>query len=198
MPTSRGLPEPPVATRDALEQEIRQLLSDARILAAGRRYFRSHPWLFCGAAAALGFVVVPRGAAAPSPVVDGDQADVAGGHFAKEVLALTLASVVEQSAAQLFELGRQVLARRAKSESAPSPPPGSSPSRQAAEANSQPRDEEPQPETMEDKALGNGKPEESPAARLEERLEETLTEHPASALLAAAAAGLLLGWAAKR
>lgn len=193
MPTSRGLHEPPAATRDALEEEIRQLLSDARALAAWRRHFRSHPWLFCGAAAALGFVVVPRGAAAPSPSAGADQADVASGHFVKEVLALTAAMIAEQSAVQLFELGRQAMVRRAKSE--PSPAPTASP---AAEANYQPHDEKPQAQAVEDRSGANGKPEESSAARLEARLEETLLEHPTPALLAAAAAGLLLGWATKR
>jgi len=46
--------------RSALQQDVRVLASDARILADWRTHFRAHPWLFCGAAAALGFILVPR------------------------------------------------------------------------------------------------------------------------------------------
>jgi hypothetical protein len=33
--------------------------ADARSLADWRHHFRTHPWLFCGAAAAIGFLLVP-------------------------------------------------------------------------------------------------------------------------------------------
>jgi hypothetical protein len=46
--------------RSALQQDVRVLASEARILADWRTHFRAHPWLFCGVAAALGFILVPR------------------------------------------------------------------------------------------------------------------------------------------
>jgi len=46
--------------RAALQQDVRVLASEARILADWRTHFRAHPWLFCGVAAALGFILVPR------------------------------------------------------------------------------------------------------------------------------------------
>jgi len=46
--------------RSALQQDVRVLATEARTLADWRTHFRAHPWLFCGIAAALGFVLVPR------------------------------------------------------------------------------------------------------------------------------------------
>jgi len=46
--------------RSALQQDVRVLATEARILADWRTHFRAHPWLFCGIAAALGFMLVPR------------------------------------------------------------------------------------------------------------------------------------------
>src|SRR3954451_7323766 len=46
--------------RSALQQDVRVLASEARTLADWRTHFRAHPWLFCGVAAALGVILVPR------------------------------------------------------------------------------------------------------------------------------------------
>jgi hypothetical protein len=46
--------------RSALQQDVRVLANEARTLADWRTHFRAHPWLFCGVAAALGFILVPR------------------------------------------------------------------------------------------------------------------------------------------
>jgi hypothetical protein len=46
--------------RSALQQDVRVLATEARTLADWRTHFRAHPWLFCGIAAALGFMLVPR------------------------------------------------------------------------------------------------------------------------------------------
>lgn len=46
--------------RSALQQDVRILATEARTLADWRTHFRAHPWLFCGIAAALGFMLVPR------------------------------------------------------------------------------------------------------------------------------------------
>jgi hypothetical protein len=46
--------------RAALAHDVQAAASDARTLADWREHFRAHPWLFCGAAAALGFFIIPR------------------------------------------------------------------------------------------------------------------------------------------
>jgi hypothetical protein len=46
--------------RSVLDQDVRGLANQARTLVDWRCHFRSHPWLYCGGAAALGFMLVPR------------------------------------------------------------------------------------------------------------------------------------------
>jgi hypothetical protein len=46
--------------RSALQQDVRVLATEARTLTDWRTHFRAHPLLFCGIAAALGFILVPR------------------------------------------------------------------------------------------------------------------------------------------
>jgi hypothetical protein len=48
------------AAREALARDARAVASDARTLTDWRNHFRAHPWLFCGGAAALGFLLVPQ------------------------------------------------------------------------------------------------------------------------------------------
>jgi hypothetical protein len=61
--------------RAALAHDAKAAVSDARTLVDWREHFRAHPWLFCGGAAALGFLLIPRrdhaGGAAPlTPLAD--------------------------------------------------------------------------------------------------------------------------------
>jgi hypothetical protein len=46
--------------RGALEQEVDGVVDSARTLSDWRYHFRAHPALFCVAAVAVGFVLVPR------------------------------------------------------------------------------------------------------------------------------------------
>jgi hypothetical protein len=48
------------AARSALVNDMGGAVDSARTLADWRQHFRAHPLLFCGAAAALGFLLVPR------------------------------------------------------------------------------------------------------------------------------------------
>ncbi len=48
------------ALRGALEQEVSGVVSSARTLSDWRYHFREHPALFCAAAVAAGFALVPR------------------------------------------------------------------------------------------------------------------------------------------
>ena len=45
--------------RTSLGVEVHDLVENARAITDWRRYWRSHPWAWCGAAAILGYVVVP-------------------------------------------------------------------------------------------------------------------------------------------
>ena len=46
--------------RSVLHQDVRDLATEARTLVDWRYHFRVHPWLYCGGAAVLGFMLVPR------------------------------------------------------------------------------------------------------------------------------------------
>jgi hypothetical protein len=48
------------AARADLARDSHAAVADARTLADWRHHFRAHPWLFCGAAAAVGFLLVPK------------------------------------------------------------------------------------------------------------------------------------------
>ena len=46
--------------RTSLGVEVHDLVENAKAITDWRRYWRSHPWAWCGAAAILGYVVVPH------------------------------------------------------------------------------------------------------------------------------------------
>jgi hypothetical protein len=48
------------AVRRELEQQVAGVFTNARTLADWRHHFREHPLLICGAAAVIGFLVVPQ------------------------------------------------------------------------------------------------------------------------------------------
>ena len=60
-PTPDEIERQLAAIRSVLKRDVRDLASEARELMDWRCHFRSHPWLYCGGAAALGFMLVPRG-----------------------------------------------------------------------------------------------------------------------------------------
>ena len=60
-PTPDEIERQLAAFRSVLKRDVRDLASEARELIDWRCHFRSHPWLYCGGAAALGFMLVPRG-----------------------------------------------------------------------------------------------------------------------------------------
>ena len=45
--------------RTSLGVEVHDLVENARAITDWRRYWRNHPWAWCGAAAILGYVLVP-------------------------------------------------------------------------------------------------------------------------------------------
>ena len=47
------------AVRSVLRRDVRDLVSEAQELVDWRHHFRAHPWLYCGGAAAVGFMLVP-------------------------------------------------------------------------------------------------------------------------------------------
>jgi hypothetical protein len=46
--------------RTSMGLEVHELVENARAITDWRRYWRSHPWAWCGAAAVVGFLVVPK------------------------------------------------------------------------------------------------------------------------------------------
>jgi ElaB/YqjD/DUF883 family membrane-anchored ribosome-binding protein len=44
--------------RSVLHHDVRHLATEARTLVDWRYHFRAHPWVYCGGAAALGFMLV--------------------------------------------------------------------------------------------------------------------------------------------
>lgn len=46
--------------RSVLTQDVSDLAREAREWVDWRNHFRAHKWLYCGAAAAIGFMLVPR------------------------------------------------------------------------------------------------------------------------------------------
>jgi hypothetical protein len=59
-PTPEEIERQMAVLRSVLEHDVKELASEARTLADWRYHFQRHPWAFCGAAAALGFLIVPR------------------------------------------------------------------------------------------------------------------------------------------
>jgi ElaB/YqjD/DUF883 family membrane-anchored ribosome-binding protein len=170
-------------------------------------YFRAHPWLTCGTAAALGFVVAPRvrhrggeshplrPADALPPAIEASAADVAGAGLASDLLKVAAATLAEQSVAQLFGLGREMLERMPK----PAADRPSSVAEPPAEIQGAAHVDQQKPAAADvrqshiEAAIKNVN-----LAELEERLEHAATSHPMTSLVAAAAVGLVIGLLVKR
>jgi hypothetical protein len=99
------------AARAALSRDAHAAIDDAHTLADWRHHFRAHPWLWCGGAAVLGYLLVPRRRASPLP-----------SSFESPLTTITDHSTSEQvqgatkgAVATLVGLGGTFLARQALS-----------------------------------------------------------------------------------
>ena len=108
--------------RSVLDQDVRGLANQARTLVDWRYHFGSHPWLYCGGAAALGFMLVPR-RQRPLKVeasivtgTDGDNKFVVrapaavlpqDGSFLKTALSLAATVLVRESLGYLMQRARR-------------------------------------------------------------------------------------------
>ena len=110
--------------RAALTRDARDAATDARALVDWRNHFRRHPWLCCTAAAAAGYLLVPRRAGPPmeqsslNPLVSRDHqytptmrsqlAEMSGGLLGTAV-SMAATALLRKSIAHLVERGRQQL-----------------------------------------------------------------------------------------
>jgi hypothetical protein len=110
--------------RAALTRDAREAASDARALFDWRNHFRRHPWLCCGAAAVVGYLVVPRRAKAtpesfsipmaareatiqePAPTMRSQLADLSGGLLGTAA-SMAATALVRKSIAHLVDRGRR-------------------------------------------------------------------------------------------
>jgi len=165
-------------------------------------YVQAHPWLAFGSAAALGFVVAPRlrhrdaapeplrSADSASPAIETSAAEVAGARLANDLLRVAAATIAEQSVAQVFELGRELLEKQSKSNANM----GESASRRAHANGAAVPAEQGAADEVHPLAAGL---EDIDFGALEQRVAGLATAHPVASLLAAAV-GLALGIAVKR
>jgi hypothetical protein len=58
-PTPDEITQRLVEMRSVLRQDANKLASEVRKCVDWRNHFRAHPWLYCGGAAAIGFLLVP-------------------------------------------------------------------------------------------------------------------------------------------
>jgi hypothetical protein len=106
--------------RSVLEQDVGRLASEARKCADWRNHFRAHPWLYCGGAAAIGFLLVPRRqrplrvvASVVSETGDNKEIELRSaerpreGTFLKSVLTLAATALVKESLGYLIEHARR-------------------------------------------------------------------------------------------
>ncbi|MEX2112871.1 MAG: hypothetical protein WD845_06765 [Pirellulales bacterium] len=108
------------AARAALSRDAQSAVANARTLADWKHHFRAHPWLFCGGAAALGFLLVPQrkpsGGSTADERATGDAAEVPAS-IAATVLGAAATFAARQSLNYLIRRGFDLLEQR-------SPPAG--------------------------------------------------------------------------
>ena len=181
------------AIRNSLADE--SLSDTVRQFVDWRPHFGAHPWLCCGAAAALGALVVPRRRQSPCGG-SAESADAAGStaSLAATVKGLAAEALVGESLMYLMHEGREILARsgsngRTPSEGEPTPHQTAEKHASAAENGvaSQPVPSQPELSAfnIQLKGMLNG-------------LHRECVRHPEKSLAIALAAGVLLGWVAKR
>ncbi len=112
--------------RAALSHDAQSVVANARTLADWKHHFRAHPWLFCGGAAAIGFLLVPE----RKPTSAGSSAEGAASgldesppSIAVTVLGAAATFAARQSLNYLIRRGFHLLEQR----SAPPSEAGSAP-----------------------------------------------------------------------
>jgi len=96
------------AMRSVLHKDVRNLATEARTLVDWRYHFRAHPWLYCGGAAAFGFMLV-RGRERPPTgddkhgVLQSRATAHLGGSVLKTMFRLAATAVVRESFAYLIQ-----------------------------------------------------------------------------------------------
>lgn len=110
--TSDDIERELAATRSVLHQDVRNLATEARTLVDWRYHFCAHSWLYCGGAAALGFMLVPG---RKRPNIGDDKNIVArpcgtavsGESFLKTMSKLAATTVVRESLGYLIQRSRR-------------------------------------------------------------------------------------------
>ena len=110
--TSDDIERQLAAMRSVLHQDVRDLATEARTLVDWRCHFRAHPWLYCGGAAALGYMLVPgrdRSLIGDNKIVVLRPRDAAhwGGSFLKTMFTLVATAVVNESLGYLTQRSRR-------------------------------------------------------------------------------------------
>ena len=200
------------AARSTLADDVRNTAIDARTLSDWRHHFRTHPWLFSGAAAAVGFVLTPRqrrrlragsavGSAGVAEAADTKQAAGLSDAMARSRNGLLQASVASIAAALVEEAlilgvrrGRELLSHPVADDRAEGPAAGSK----------QPISRQDGPEVIPNGRIAPLRQDTGTAefqqavGHLQRCLKGAMADHPEMSLVAAAATGVVLGWTVKR
>ena len=112
--------------RAALTRDAHAAGRDARTLVDWRHHFRNHPWVYCGSAAAIGFLLVPQRksmsqVAATAPVANGSESPRAKS-LAATLLEIGGALVARQSLKYVTQRGLDWLELRTATRSASEQP----------------------------------------------------------------------------
>jgi hypothetical protein len=110
--TSDDIERQLAAMRSVLRRDVRGFAKHARTLVDWRYYFRAHPWLYCGGAAALGFMLV---SGREQPLTGDDKGVVlrpgdsahSGGSLLKTIFTLAATTVVRESFGYLIQRSRR-------------------------------------------------------------------------------------------
>ena len=110
--TSDDIEQQLATMRSVLHQDVRHLATEARTLVDWHYHFRAHPWIYCGGAAALGFMLVPG----RERLLTGDDKNAAlrpsdtahsGGSFLKSMFTLAATTVIRESLGYLIQRSRR-------------------------------------------------------------------------------------------
>lgn len=206
MPSSDNLDNRAPEGRESSHAESSANAANGQAQAAWEAYFQTHPWLTCGTAAALGYLLVPRaprseGGANPSRPTDSEappaetiNANAAGESLAKDLLKLAAATAAEQAVAQMFVLGRELLGKSpaAEVQTQTSADQESAAASAASKVDQASRTTPRGPHWVENAIKDLDLP------AVEKQLEQVTTQHPITSLLTAATLGLLVGVVLKR
>jgi ElaB/YqjD/DUF883 family membrane-anchored ribosome-binding protein len=196
--------------RANLTEDVRSVATEASTLTDWRHHFHKHPWLFAGAAAALGFVLTPRRrrgayrAAGPSRVTEAAESkQPAGlsdaitrsrnGMLRASIASLTVA-IVEEGLILGVRRGRELLSH----------PPANVHAEEPAAGSKQPISRDHAPEVISNGPVAPSQPQTGAAElqqtidHLQRYLKGAMADHPKVSLVAAAAAGVVLAWSVKR